>query len=303
MLYRNELMRTYCTLSDKNYLIKGLALIDSLLEKSSEELTIYYLCMDDETYNKLISLENKNIIPIGISSLEKEKDFKTLKENTKYSPDWCSYCFALGSYFTEYIIRIYKVKDILYIDSDIIFYQDPKYIFEEIDEKSIGIMLHRHNKIGAPVGGYNVGVVYFKNNDIGYKCLKWWRDCVMDKTNKWYSRYGKTGGGDGDQKYLEGFEPLFGKDNISVIDEGIGHGAPWNFTLYQYDGEDIIWKSKRQKMIFIHFSHFTPNYKSGTYAVDKNGEWKNPQNTHVRIKKYYDDYFDSLLNTKIKYNL
>jgi len=299
MLHGNELMRTYCTLSDKNYLIKGLALIDSLLEKSSEELIIYYLCMDKETYNKIISLNDKKIVPINIIALEKEKDFKILKENTKYNTEWCSYCFALGSYFTEYIIRIYNVKDILYVDSDIIFYQDPKFIFEEISEKSIGIMLHRHVPIGHGVGGYNVGIVYFKNNNIGYKCLKWWRDCVMDPTNQWHARYGKVG----DQVYLEAFEPLFGSDNISIIDKSIGHGAPWNFTLYQYDNEDIIWRGNRQKMIFIHFSHFTPNYDDNTYSVDKDGEWHNPQRYHNRIQQYYDDYFISLNNTRIKYNL
>ena len=298
-------MRTYCTLSDKNYLLCGLGLIESLEKYSSEKFIIYYLCMDTDTFDFLNKLNNEKIVAIPISQLETETDFITLKNNTTYTPnDFCSYCFALGSFFTEYITRHYNPTEILYIDSDIIFYQDPKLIFDEINDRSIGIMMHRHNNVGCAVGGYNVGVVYFKNNDVGYKCLKWWRDCVMDKTNKWYSQYGRTGGGDGDQKYLEAFAPLFGKENISVIDDGIGHGAPWNFFLYQYDGKDIIWNGKRQKMVFIHFSHFTPNYENGNYEIDRGGGyWGDPHVQLPRVKEYYDNYFEVLNEIKNKYKL
>ena len=242
-------MRNYCTLSDKNYLINGLALIDSLEKLSSEDFKIYYLCMDDETFTTLSDLENDKVIPVPMSDLESDKDFPTLKKNTNYIPNShdCTYCFALGSFLTEYVMRHYVLDEVLYTDSDIIFYQDPKLIFDEVGDRSIGIMLHRHVPIGHHVGGYNVGVVYFKNDEVGYKCLKWWRDCVMDPTNEWFTQYGSVG----DQVYLEAFEPLFGVENVSVIDNSIGHGAPWNFRLYQYDGEDIIWGGKRQKMVFI----------------------------------------------------
>ena len=120
----------------------------------------------------------------------------------------------------------------------------------------------------------------------------------MDTTNEWFDEYGRVG----DQVYLEAFEPLFGKDNISVIDDSVGHGAPWNFGLYQYDGGDIIWGGKRQKMVFIHFSHFTPNYNNDTYEVDREGEWNNPHLRHPRVKQYYDEYFNSLKTIKVKYD-
>lgn len=43
-------MRTYCTLSDKNYLKQGIALIESLKRVSSKDFKIFYLCLDSETY-------------------------------------------------------------------------------------------------------------------------------------------------------------------------------------------------------------------------------------------------------------
>ena len=85
-------------------------------------------------------------------------------------------------------------------DADVMFYHDIKTMHDAVSQKSVGIILHRHNRVGDYVGGYNVGVIYFKNDDVGYNCLKWWRDCVMNPTNEWFSEYGNCG----DQKYLRG---------------------------------------------------------------------------------------------------
>ena len=106
--------------------------------------------MDDETFEVLSNLNNDNIIPVTLSDLESDEDFETLKKNTNYIPNShdCTYCFALGSFLTEYVVRYYGLDEVLYIDSDIIFYQDPKLIFDEIGDRSIGIMLHRHVPIG-----------------------------------------------------------------------------------------------------------------------------------------------------------
>lgn len=46
-------MRYFCTLSDKNYLKKGVALINSLTRVSSEEFILYYLCLDSDTYSRV----------------------------------------------------------------------------------------------------------------------------------------------------------------------------------------------------------------------------------------------------------
>ena len=294
-------MTYYCTLSDKNYLIKGVSLLESLNTLCTEEYVVYYLCMDEHTYEIVSKLSELNVVAINISELEGEEDFKTLKENTNYIPDscGCTYCFALGSFLTEYLIRTKNLDSLLYVDSDIIFHQDPKLIFETISNKSVGIILHRHVPIGHHVGGFNVGIVYFKNDSVGYRCLKWWRDCVMDPNNEWFEEYGRVG----DQVYLEGFIPLFGDDNVCIIDTGVGHGAPWNYRLYDYDGDDIVWGGVRQKMVFSHFSHFTPDYENNTYSVDRDGEWSSEGLGRPEIVSYYDKYFTTLSMVKEKHNL
>ena len=113
----------------------------------------------------------------------------------------------------------------------------------------------------------------------------------MDPSNEWFDKYGAVG----DQVYLEGFAPLFGEENVAVLDEHIGHGAPWNLSLYEYEGHDIIWNGKKQKLVFIHFSHFTPDFKNNTYSRDRSGEWNCVlNNPNPFIIKYYDNYFERL---------
>jgi hypothetical protein len=51
----------FCTIADKNYLTKALAMYQSLTE-NLEQFTLYFLCLDDETFLKLEQLELPNFI-------------------------------------------------------------------------------------------------------------------------------------------------------------------------------------------------------------------------------------------------
>ena len=61
-------MINICTLSDKNFLLKGLALYQSLHNICESNFMIHYLCLDSETYN---ILEKLNFYNIRLYSLEK----------------------------------------------------------------------------------------------------------------------------------------------------------------------------------------------------------------------------------------
>jgi len=296
-------MITITTLSDKHYVLKGLALYNSLVNTTTQDFILHYLAVDDYTYQFLTNLNLPKMKVWNMSSISSDPDFTTLKNNTKYIVDgFCSYCFALASFFTYYISTIIESDYLFYIDSDIILYEDIYKIILSSQNKSVGIHLHKHVPIGHHVGGYNVGVVYFKPNETGIKVLKWWRDCVMDPTNKWNVPYGRVG----DQAYLEAFEPLFGKENVFVMDESIGHVAPWNFMLLQCkQNRQITWNNKPQTVLFAHFSQFTPNWNANSYSIDReNGNtWGVYQLNNSHIKWYYDDYFDRLNKLKHLYNI
>lgn len=248
-------MKHFCTLSDKNYLAKGIAMYESLKRHCNEPFKLYYLALDDETNYRLLNLGYGEVESISLKDLEEqEKDLRTARANRPYN----EYCWTLASYFIQYLLKQKLIDHICYIDSDIYFYQDPDIIYKEIDKKSVGIIAHRHNCIGNQDGAYNVGIIYFKNNDKGKEILNWWMDAVLHKK---YPEFH----GCGDQRYLEGFIPRFGEENTCVADKTFGHGAPWNYRLYVYDKLNegkIIWGDKEQPFVFNHFSRFSYDLKT-----------------------------------------
>ena len=67
-------MKSLCTLSDRNYLLQGLALYFSLCEHSKDTFTLDYLCLDDFTYKVLDHHKLPNLNPIHINQLLDESD-------------------------------------------------------------------------------------------------------------------------------------------------------------------------------------------------------------------------------------
>ena len=91
-------------------------------------------------------------------------------------------------------------------------------------------------------------------------CLEWWCDCILNHSRPELSTCG-------DQKYLEEFIPMYGDNEVAIIDKDIAYGAPWNFRLYVYDNfysnRTIIWGDKEQPLLFNHFSRISVNYDTG----------------------------------------
>jgi hypothetical protein len=294
-------------LSDKNYLVFGLNLYEHLMELCPNNFTLHYLALDDET-RKTVSLL-PNVRTYTTADLEYDPVFQKLKESNPSKPmDLSPYHWALASFFTYYLMNTCGLKECLYCDTDIQFYRSPVEIFRSVTYHSVGLVTHKHisRKDGVSVGYYNVGVIYFRNDQDGMACLKFWRNVVADSKNPFYSAYGKCG----DQAYLELFEWIIGADAIKVLDLDIGHGAPWNFPISEISSGIISWdathvtgkQNMAQQLVFNHFSHFRPDYNSDTYKVDFEGEWHAPQ-SYFGIKEVYDEYFASCKATKEKYGL
>ena len=288
-----------CTVFDKNYLPKGLCLYESI-KNNNAPLNI--LCIDEFTFTKLTELGLEKVELYYLENLEKENEdlFSLKKSNhkTEYGDSYSNYCWALTPFFCNYLLKNKKIESLLYADSDIYFYENFDLIKEEISDKSIGIVTHRtnyHLTTETNTGKYNVGIVYFKNDKIGLECSEFWKDLLMDPNNEYSSRYGTCG----DQKYLELFEIKF--NNVCVIDELVGHGAPWCFESYKYlEKYRIIYNNKEQKIVFNHFSHF--KFDDNRWESSYNGEWK-PESVNGYVKEYYEDYYKEITRIKKKYEI
>ena len=292
-------MKAITTLSDVHYLDRGIALYESLKRHTKVDFIIYYLCLDKVTYDTLKVIDDEQLVPLYIEDEFKDnKDFELLANNNNSVPNgFSTFHFALASFFTDYILEKETLELVLYVDADILFYHSVDVIFNSMKGSSVGIIKHRHIEVGSRFGGYNVGVVCFRNDYNGKACLKWWSNTQINPVNKWSKEYGTCG----DQKYLELFEKLF--EGIKVLDDDIGHGAPWNLPLYRYykNPSVIYWEYKKQLLVFIHFARFT--YTEDSYKEYRNKEWHLHLEDHPEIKRYYDEYYEILKDVKLRYKL
>ena len=309
------------TLSDHNYLVYGLALYESIQEQTDNYI-LHYLCTSQEAYDKLYLLQSQgylpNIKPYNIKDLDGDKDFIKLKDNHK-SNDRNGYVsndhfhWALASFFSYHLMENYDLPHIIYIDSDILFYNPVDRVLDAMTNKSIGLITHKSyglEKDNKNVGYYNVGVIVFKNTEVGKSCLKFWRDCCIDTDNK----YAKAFGSCGDQKYLELFDELFDEKEIKVLCHDVGNLAPWNLYMCKllgnnqfmwHDEEGWVLKpqtSKVQSLVFMHFSHFTPDFEDRSFGLDRNGEW-GPIGLLENVVELYKEYFITCEHIKRKYEV
>lgn len=273
------------TVSDYNYLTKGIALYESLIN-TSDDFVLHYLCIDNESYDKLSNLNFDKLRPYNVNDLTNtDKTLLDLKNS-----DYRYFCWSLASYFSNYLMN--KITSpLIYIDSDIIFHQNINELYTLMKSKSVGIFKHRQFNEERPEGYYNVGVCYFNNDSIGKHILNWWADAVL------YKKYPELGTC-GDQKYLDAF-PTMCPNDLFFDESNIGHGAPWLWQLYDLndfkDSGDIVWNGKKQKLYFTHFSQFI--YNDNHYVPSSMHHMYTSLNMYTEIeglKIIYDEYYNKL---------
>ncbi|SVC57243.1 uncharacterized protein METZ01_LOCUS310097, partial [marine metagenome] len=273
----------------------GLTLYESLCKHCTESFTLHYLALDDKVEKIFSNLPN--VIVYDLKTIEKQPLFDLLKANNPSKPgDLSPFHWALASFFTYYLLNNMDLPDCLYCDTDIFFYRNPDEIFRSVNDHSVGLVTHKHipKNDNVSVGYFNVGIIYFKNDQDGMACLKFWRNVVADQNTPFFQVYGKCG----DQAYLQIFEYIVGQNSIKILDLDIGHGAPWNFPHCEIVDGNITWNGQfvtgeeivTQPLVFNHFSHFRTDFENNSYKIDFNGEWGNIL-PNPGIAETYDNYF------------
>lgn len=241
----------YCTVFDKGYLNRGLALYRSVFKYSKKPFRHFILCVDDTTHEVLTRMNLRYVTLIKLSAIE-ASDPRLLE--AKGNRNHTEYMWTLSSYFTHYILTHYgNLEYVAYLDADLYFYASPEIVFRDMGKNSILIIPHNlvskeREKI---FGKYNVGMVIFKNDDNGNGCLDWWySECL-----KWC--YEDTSSGKcGDQTYLDQFEEKF--KGVFVYKQKGACLAGWNIghykgKIYKDNGQITI---DGDPLIFFHFSQW-----------------------------------------------
>lgn len=233
-------MYNYCTLFDRNYVTRGLAMYESL-KKHCVDFHLYIFAFDDQSYSLLKKLNLESITVISLKEFEDEVLLKIKSDRTA-----AEYCWTSTPAIIKYSIETFNLESCTYLDADLYFFSNPSILIEEMGSKSVLITEHRYTKKydqSAKSGIYCVQFMTFKNDEEGLKVLNWWREACLD----WcYARH--EDGKFGDQKYLDDWTVRF-KGIVHVLENLGGGVAPWN--IQQYNLSD-----KNFKLIFYHFHYF-----------------------------------------------
>ncbi len=214
----------FCTLFDKNYLYRGLALYHSLLTHSPQS-TLWVLCMDELSHTVLdrLHLERMHLVQFDVIGDEGLDAVRTSRSPAEL-------CWSSTASWLQFVqTQLPTGAVVAYVDADLFFCSTPEPIFAELGDQSILIHEHRfapqYKSWEATSGTYNVGLVAFRNDPIGHECLAWWRTkcldaCALDPTNGYC----------GDQKYLDDWPTRF--PGVAVLQHKGGGLAPWNVANY-----------------------------------------------------------------------
>ena len=236
---------TFCTLFDKNYLYKGLALYNSL-NNHCKKFTLWILCIDDLTYSILERMRLENVRLILLRDFEDDALRKIKRERTT-----AEYCWTCTSPLIIYVMQQEpQASNVAYLDADLFFYANPEPIYDELGVNSILIIGHRfspeYKEKESTSGIYNVSMVVFRNDSNGLECLRWWKEqclkaCSLD-----------AGAGQcGDQKYLDDWTSRF--KNVVVLQHKGSGLAPWNIFNYQFTAVNGKVYVDSDELIFYHF--------------------------------------------------
>ena len=280
-------MLKFCTLFNSAYLSRGLAMYQSLLEQHND-FHLYILAFDEDCFDVLSQL---NLARVTVISLKEFEDERLLE--VKIGRSATEYCWTCASSCLRYCINTYQLDHCTYIDADLLFFNDPKVLYDEMEKAGKSVMITRHRYTpsvdqSSTSGIYCVQFMTFKANKDGMEVLNFWADACLD----WcYARFEE--GKFGDQKYLDDWTSRF---NCVHELEHLGGGvAPWNVQQYaitKHDGRvrgSELATGKSFDLVFYHYHAFKYAWNNSFQLTDNEYPL-----TRSQVKQIYKPYVDAL---------
>lgn len=237
----------FCTFFDNRYLVRGLALHESLSRLLTEEFELWIMCMDAETHTFLCKNNLENVNLVKLETLE--RSYPDLSR-VRGERGLVEYYFTCKPALIAFLLKTNpRVDRLTYLDADLYFFADHSLLDAEVSASSIAIVEHRfasNLQSLVRMGRYNAGWISIKRDLTGLACVEWWRQrcvewCYDTPENGRYA----------DQGYLDEFRRLFG-GVVSVAHKG-ANLAPWNIgnsSIELVDGRVVV---DREPLVFFHF--------------------------------------------------
>lgn len=277
-------MHSYATYFDSNYLPRALSLFESL-RRNGDESEIFALLLD-EAAETFFASQTTNVRLITLNELETR--FPELLK-VKPTRSKMEYIFTLTPWLMKFVAEESNGDLVIYLDSDLYFFNEPQLVVAEMGSSDIGIIEHKYPKFLQKqlnkYGKFNVGWVGIRKSANGLACLNWWADrCLewcFDKPEA--DRYA-------DQGYLDQFPVLF--EGVKVLKNKGFNLAPWNAhatVLTKVGGKPRL-ADTQEKLVFFHL-HGLKNFGSRFITSDLNYFGKTHQSI---IREVYTPYAGAL---------
>jgi hypothetical protein len=218
-----EQRRAYCTYFDSGYLSRGLALIESLREHGDDS-PVWVLALDDAARDYLDEGKLPGVFTLTMSEIEAAEP---LLRPLKASRSRMEYIFTSTPLLMRWVATKQDQPEtvVIYLDSDLYFFDDPSLVLDAMGSGSIGIIEHKYparlaNRL-AKYGRFNVGWVGIRADAPGRECLDWWAASTLD-----WCFDTPADGKYADQGYLDQFPQRF--QSVVVLESKGFNLAPWN---------------------------------------------------------------------------
>jgi len=237
---------SFCTLFDRNYASRGLALYHSLRRHCGGDFQLTVLCMDEDVRTALSALDLPQVRLWQVEDIG-DKELLAL-HGVRPMREFCWTC--PGPLMLALLAEGGAGSVVSYLDADLAFFSDIRPVYDELGDKDI--LIHGHNFAPSYAfheklsGTFNVGVIAVRNSDQGLACLSRWRSqniemCVLDLEQGYC----------GDQKYLDEWPSLY--PGLMILRHVGGGVAPWNMdahTVTERNGQVMI---DDAPLIFFHY--------------------------------------------------
>lgn len=243
-------MRSFCTIITNNYLPFAKTLFQSLKEFDNS-IKLFVLVVDDFNIEQKLDLDF-----ISLSDLPEPKLVNNIL--SKYSQNPNAIRWSLKPILLIHLLKDLGFEKAFYVDSDLCFYSDFNFLYEELGTHSFLLSPHwgcldplkseLYFKSAMTDGLYNAG--FLGATIKGLDSLYWWANMCLYACEKDKSR-----GLHDDQAYLNHF-PILNPDTKILIHRGC-NVADWNrfenIRSLSPEGELIL--NGFFPLVFIHYTN------------------------------------------------
>ncbi len=174
----------YCTIVDKGYLHRFLALYFSLKKVYGKSFYLHVLYLDKQSGNALRKLQLDRVLLFSLREITNQEIYERVR-NKRFV---YQKAFISKSIFLAFLLKEMKYAKAFYVDSDTYFIKRIDWAFLKLNDANVIFAVNKKlfgkGKGDTSYGLYNAGVVGVNNRAVDF--LRWWKNknlqkCRIDK--------------------------------------------------------------------------------------------------------------------------